>query len=403
MLKNITVRGELMKKKTLYVLAAIFAVLLCGVGVQYYFFGIKEADFTAKGAIQEAEYRENETLKEKFLVTSHFIPCEENEYIGANCVYGEWVYYSLDYQMAFENPEGNRVVPDFSEQYQTQIRARNMETGEDKMLYKYDADRCVQVSWMDCNGEDLIWTDLHYGNVVGWRLFHMKTNESDEPEIILQRDQTKETLWDITPKIYGNRIFWYDLLEDEEEYKRVVYEYNLDTGKQQQSFANVSFSSPYEHISLVDGIMTTYQYEDEKKSVIHIEEKKRERRRVTVPKHIRDAISNRKMCVWANGDNYYNDSENIMIYDFSSGKVERINKYFFNYDLTENFLIVNRREAVYAYDVEKKEYAKLLEADEEESSFGYISDGADGSLESTRWEEWTQQDGLHIYVIREHK
>lgn len=391
-----------MTKKLLCILAAAFAVTLCGLGIWYYFFGTKEYDLTPEGTIQETEYRENAALKEKLSVASYEIPLEKDESVQAYCVYEKWIYYALDYQLVFENPEGNRTVPEFSDKYQTQIRRRNIETGEDEMLYKYDSTAWVSVITMQCNGKDLIWEDSRHENECGWSICHMKLDGSQEVEIILAEDMQMGRLSCISPTIYEDSIFWYDLLEGE-GFNGVAYEYEFDTKKYRVAFEDVRFASPYEQIPLVGDAMTTYRYEGKEASRIYISEKSGKKKEIKVPGNIRDAISNRKICVWLKGYEAYDNREQLMLCEFASGEAEQINiPSIFSHALTENFLIINTPDGVYAYDTAEKEYVELISADESCSPCGYTFQGADGGIYATASKLNTiQSDGMHIYIIRE--
>ena len=101
-------------------------------------------------------------------ISEHVIKLDENASIDEYIFAGEKLYYAIGYA-SYYYPfiQEGKELPDFKNEYNSQIRVYDIATGEDTVLYQYQKDYAVEIGNMRCNGECLIWTEAAVRNMTG--------------------------------------------------------------------------------------------------------------------------------------------------------------------------------------------------------------------------------------------
>ena len=346
----------------LFIMSLCIAFLLCGCENQ-------EDINTEKNEIgqnQNIDYSlvENLPLSKNVLREIADFPLSCSEISGlekgeavcnAFCVEKDEVYYALCYGALYE-----LEYRGFDSSHNTQIRVYNMKTQEDKLLYQYNEDFCVDVTDMYCNGEILIWEDYGTSEEM-WTIKGLALDEDEKVEVLIEGGMYNNSMSTITPTLTDDAIYWYDVM-DAENGEYALYKYDLSTREISLMQACRNLATPYTHVPIIDEVLTTYIYQDDT-SIIEIC-KDADVARIEVPGHIDDARSNGKICAWKtdiNGDNLLN------VYDIRRREYIEIDcGYFFSYALYDNYIIVNQENGLYVYDILTKTYSVLKKTDEVE-------------------------------------
>lgn len=112
--------------------------------------------------LEELSFRQVETPPEGFEL-DECTALEDEMNIGAFCVYGEDFVYEVNYKDFLTDQTGLKGDIPFEDKYNTQLRRLNMTTGKDELLYKYDAQGCVDTTDIECNDKYCIWTNGYGG------------------------------------------------------------------------------------------------------------------------------------------------------------------------------------------------------------------------------------------------
>jgi len=302
----------------------------------------------------------------------------------AFCVEKDSIYYALYF--GEDNALGHK---EFTSSDNTQIRVYNMNTQEDRLLYLYEEDFFVEVTDMYCNGEILIWEDYGTSEEM-WTIKGLALDEDEKVEVLIEGGMYNNSMSTITPTLTDDAIYWYDVM-DAENGEYALYKYDLSTREISLMQAYRNLATPYTHVPIIDGVLTTYKYQEDT-SIIDIY-KDADVARIEVPGHIDDARSNGKICAWKtdiNGDNLLN------VYDIRRREHLEIDcGYFFSYALYDNYIIVNQENGLYVYDILTKTYSVLKETDEVE--YLYMFTGKDSIYAEIKGDGF---DKFSLLVIR---
>lgn len=246
---------------------------------------LTEADIVNMTYEQDSSALDNVEMEE------YSISLPENGYVGAFCIYGSTVYYTVSFGDYLMSP-GQEGAKKFEPQYNTQIRT--FANGQDVLLYQYNETFCVEITDMYCNGEFLIWED--YGVESDWsvKCLPLTLEESGEPETIINAQSIPGDFWSITPVLTEDKVYWYHQGDDE----AILYQYDLKKKEMEEIRDGLTLSSPYEHVSIVNGVRTTYE-EKRGQTKIRMEEIDSQNTAVLlVDGKVQNPICNGDICVW---------------------------------------------------------------------------------------------------------
>ncbi|MDE7432009.1 MAG: hypothetical protein K2N34_08860 [Lachnospiraceae bacterium] len=335
--------------------------------------------------LQAYDYQEVESPEHDIKISECEFSIPEHSQVDAFYVYDNTVYYSVGFSDYLQNNTGSHFV-EFKEKYNTQIRSFNMKSKEDSLLYQYKEDNCINIADIACNGTYLIWEDYQ---IDGWRIQKLSLTEDESPEIIVDNGAHEfGTLWTITPVITEDSLYWYDK-SDELDNPVTLYRYDFKTKK--TDIFQSGLSTPYTHVSIVNGICTFFEKEDKDKTIIYIYNlAKKELTTLTVPMEVRDPISNGEICIWLKGWDYY-DTEMLYVYNLLEGSFEQIDvSHAFSYGILGEYIIVNRHDydsyrndELFCYDVKSKTYFPITSS--ENVSYGFTRHGLPDNIYADKW------------------
>ena len=283
------------------------------------------------------------------------------------------IYYTLYYGYYYESflHEGKEVS--FNPEDNTCIMVYDIETKETAMLYQYQEERWVHTTDMQCNGRYLVWED--YRVEEGWSIKCLDLTDLGEPEIVAKENVGNGQLDTVTLKITERYLYWYDREVDEngELGRCCIYRYDFENSQLEIVKNFIDTASPYVHISIIDGYLTTYRYYDEKESLIYIEKENEEIKKIAVNDYVKDVQSNGSICAWEIRDN----RSTLYVYDIINEKYLSINcKDIFSFALYKNLLVVNQENGLYVYNVRENTYYVLRGEDSKQCNYTYK--GIDG-------------------------
>lgn len=326
--------------------------------------------------VKTFDYKELETIKNNFVVDTYEIDVPSECQINTFCLFDDTMYYSLDYTKKFDNPTGAEPEISFENEYNTQIRSYNKKNNEDILIYQYSEDQCIEVTDMQSNGTYLVWED--YMNDGRYDINYMTLNSNNKPESITTREEGKEGLTTLTLTITNDNLYWYELSNDSDGYYNLRC-YDFKTKTIDVKNKELSLSSPFEHVNIINGIFTTYKKEEDDITVINIyDSTKKTNIDLKVSGDISNPMCNGEICIWMTGYDY-EDREYLFIYDLSENSIEKIPvSYAFSYGINEDLVLVNQENGMYFYDIKNRTYECLIET--EYTSNGYIHLGLSNNL-----------------------
>lgn len=342
-----------------------------------------------KEELQTYDYQEVESSEQDIKISECEFSIPEHSQVDAFCVYNNIVYYVVGFSDYLENNTGSHFV-EFEEKYNTQIRSFNMNSKEDCLLYQYKEDNCINVTDIVCNGNYLIWEDYQSDE---WKIQKLSLAEDEVPEIIIDNSTYESgTLWTITPVITEDSLYWYDQ-SDEPDNPVTLYRYDFETKKTDTFQSGLDLSSPYTHVSIVNGICTFFEKKDKDKSIIYIYNlAKKELTTLTVPMDVSNPISNGEICIWLKGEDYY-DREILYVYNLLEGSFEQINvSNAFSYGILGEYIIVNQTDydlynnnELFCYDAKCKTYFPITSS--ENVIYGFTFYGLPDNIYMEKWSD----------------
>lgn len=96
---------------------------------------ITNYDFTEQ-TDNVAVWTKTDTIAKHIHVKQRQIALPKDSRVVSYIMHANKIYYALDYEPLFENPLGNKQVPKFTADYQTELHVYDLQTKEDKLLYK---------------------------------------------------------------------------------------------------------------------------------------------------------------------------------------------------------------------------------------------------------------------------
>ena len=364
-----------MRRVDLFVVSVCVSLLLSGCASKGEWY--KEVE-----DVTTAEYSEMD-MPDQISVERYKIPLPDhaNE-CGADTCDGI-IYYLVDYSDYLMDQTGVHDIP-FEEKYNTQVWAYDTRTGANRLLYRYQEDRCVRVGMICCNREHLMWEQ--YGQD-GWKLVDLPLGEpSSEPRVIAERDSDRGELWDISPVLTENAVYWYD--RQDGDHPISLYRYGFEDGKVDRIRQGLDLRSPYESIVVSEGETAVYENYEAGSNLIFYGLQEREESIVRVPVKICSPVISQEICAWARGYDV-GETEPIYVYHREEGILEAIDVSPYQcpyYGVMDSFLFVICRDyyepadggGLYCYDTDSKGYIRL--PFDEEDYFFSIQHPADGTL-----------------------
>lgn len=345
----------------------------------------EEIDLLDETKIKTYEYEDSNTINSNFIIDTFDIDIPIESRVGSFCIIDDTIYYSLDFTQIFENPTGEEAEPVFEDKHNTQIRSYDKKNNNDELVYQYKEDKCIEVTDIQSNGKYLVWEDYLNSSMYNVNCLNLINNEKEK---ILSREKGKENLSTITLKITDDDLYWYELSEGKtSDYNNfVLYSYDFKTKNTDIKEEGLYLSSPFEHVSIIEDIITTYKKDDDKDitTISIYDNGKKKERQLKVSGDISDPISNGEICVWMDGYGYA-DGEYMFIYDLSEDSLEKIHlSYAFTYGLIGDFVLLNKDNESLIYDIKNKTYESLDQANY--TSNGYIYHGLLGNLYAEKFE-----------------
>lgn len=349
----------------------------------------RKIDLTDEQAVKVIGYKKADSVINDVKMETFDIDIPYGGQANSFCIYDSTIFYAVDFSNYFDNPTGEKEAVNFEKKYNTQIRAYDLNSKEDILLYQYEEENCVQVTDMQCNGKELVWEDYTIENV--WNIKKMSLAEKSVPEDIVFYEAEKGKMTTATLTITSDGLFWYDQVSDKNDNPINLNKYDFVTKEVSIEKSGLALSSPYEHINIVNEICTTYETNNDNTTTIHIYNLKNKKEiNLNVTGRVSNPISDGEICVWMKGYDYQ-DRVNLFVYDISKETTEKIEvSYAFSYGIINSMVLVNQEEGLLCYDVKNKEYGNLIPT--ENISYGYTFQGQQNNV-------YTQKFGEGLKVI----
>ncbi|MBQ7942972.1 MAG: hypothetical protein IJ326_02795 [Lachnospiraceae bacterium] len=279
-----------------------------------------------------------------------------NSSCGNFCVYQDKVYYLVDFSDYMTN-KTETDAKEFAPEYNTQVRVYDSESGEDKILYQYHEERCINVTDIRCNGRYVIWEEYVENT---WNIRCLELEILNNPKVIVSSEEGSGGFWSITPNLIEDNLYWYD---QNRNGSTCLKQYNIQSGKTDVVVEECDLASPYEHVAIDEGIITTYRANKIKGYDIVSNEVDtfKQVQYLSCDSTVCKPISDRTRCIWSEGNEL--QPEKIYSYVFENEEKEVIEiEDLFSYALLDQYMIVNsygEQEGLYCYDLINKQYGKL--------------------------------------------
>lgn len=340
-------------------------------------------------------FEESAFLKKELKIEEFNIKLPENGQVNTFYVYGNKVYYAVEFTdyLLSKAQTGGEIIP-FESKYNTRICMYDSKSNEDNIIYQYDAEECVRITDLQCNGKMLVWEDYREGV---WQVQALNLDAQADKELLTIYACMENTgeMEMITLTISDKALYWYNQ-NGSSDNPITLYQYDFDKKKQTIVENGLTLSSPYEHVSMKQNIRTSYSRREDGNDTIRIYDGAEAINLETTAK-VSAPIANEELCIWAEGYDYH---ERQQLYCFN----RKENTLFaipisniFSYELLEDLILVNQEEGVLCYDVSNKKFAKLSNAVEEK--YGFLFSGTEGNVYMAVFGEKADESALHIVNI----
>lgn len=335
-------------KKCALAIAFIFAILLSGCSEEEteapepkYF------DLNEVAKYPHTGYKETDITKTCLKVGKYDIPLPEGAGCGAFCVYGDNVYYSVQYIGLIH------IGVEFKEEYNTSIWCYRTDTKENELIYQYDLDYCVDIFDMKCNGNVLVWSEWHRYNSCRVKYFDLQN--IDEPvEIITEGEGS---LSEINMMLSYDSVYWVEEVNGEKG-KYNINRYSFTDEKVYREEESVPLAAPYKEMCMCEGMYAVCESDESGKYSIVIHNTAKGTEEVVEVSEAIDILAcNSRFCI-GKPDTSYSDC--IYVYNIEYKQMIKMEMEKFNQCvLMDNMVIVSAEAGVTAYNLDKKEKTLL--------------------------------------------
>lgn len=322
----------------------------------------ESGNMASNSDFKELSFQQVETPPEGFKLRECTV-LEDEINIGAFCFYGEDLVYEVNYHDSLTDQTGLKGDVPFEDKYNTQLRRLNMTTGEDELLYKYDAEGCVDITDVVFNEHYLVWETMEDT----WKLHLLRLGQDSAVETIVDGTQNAGDLDKVILTLKEDELFWYNKngLEDN---CISLCSYNIPNKELHSYKSGLDLRSPYTKPAIIEEICTTFSRKQEDGNQIYITDMdKKEEVVLNVNMSVCNPISNDEYCIWTQG--YGGESSNIYVYDFDTqtGSVISLGEAScFSYALLGEYIIINQRgtskygeEGLYCFRPDTGEYYRF--------------------------------------------
>ena len=258
--------------------------------------------------------------------SENHIVVPENSEVGGVYVYGDDIYYSIDYINYLY--EGYGELPEFTDEYRTKIYCYNVDTGESSLLYVIEGEG-MTTSKLWCNGNKLVWSQNNVNMMFAESTFHImdiNTGTVSTPEVFEQDVQdiylAEDYLFGKVTTDRGNALLRYDF--DTGESNMVMYFEDISPTAQLAGEFN-DFFTFYDY---KDDCTKIYAYDVDGNSVMQYD----------IAPDARRIKGNSRMCVWCKGG----EKEYIYVYDIVGQNTYKLKTgEIYTYAISGGYLVTN--------------------------------------------------------------
>lgn len=335
-------------KKCVLAIAFIFAILLSGCSDEKteapkpkYF------DLNEVAKYPHTGYKDTDISQTCLNVDKYDIPLPEGAGCGAFCVYGDNVYYSVQY------PDPTQIGEEFKKEYNTSIWRYRTDIKESELIYQYDLDYHVSISDMKCNGNVLICSEWYRYNRCRVKYFDLQN--IDEPvEIITEGENS---LSGINMMLSEDSVYWVENVTGETG-KYNINRYSFTDGKVYREEESVPLVAPYKEMRMCEDMYAVCESDESGKySIIIHNTAKGTEEVIEVSEEIEIFACNSRFCI-GKPDTSYSDC--IYVYNIEYKQMIKMEMEKFNQCvLMDNMVIVSAETGVTAYNLDKKEKTLL--------------------------------------------
>lgn len=316
---------------------------------------VQNVDLTDRRNLLTPEYTENNELAKQISVGKITIKVPDKQNCETYCVYDSILYYVVMYYGA-----GDGTTSYVPEENGYKIIAFDMKDGTASTIYENKESMFVSIDNLQCNGQYLVWSqeDSSTGRS---NIKIMNISDTTDIRTLFDEDRNYGEMFDTALTEAG--LFWLEMNEFDDFNYITSYDlcrYSFETDRIETLISDIKTDSLSDGLfvfhnqylikgsgfngsTLLSGdIYSKYQM------IIHV------RPYMDRPK------CNNRFCIWndSTGSNYY-------IYNLVNKKFEYIEaEELGEYGIVGDYVIVQKKGGIYCYDVEAKQYCKIMNTDD---------------------------------------
>ena len=96
-------------------------------------------------------------------------------------------------------------------------------------------------------------------------MWGIELGNTEDAKVIINGEECSSALWSVTPNLRDALFYWYDQNEDGDIY---LCQYDLKNKKWNVVIEKCNLASPFEHVSVNEDIITTYQLNEKYKNLL---------------------------------------------------------------------------------------------------------------------------------------
>lgn len=194
------------------------------------------------------------------------IALPNNSRVVSHNISANKIYYALDFEPVFENPLGDKKVPEFSAKYQTELHAYDLATSQDNLLYKCKGDEPTSVILCGSSGKQLAFLEFSYASPThiffpqNWTLKLLDLESNKIEEIAKSKFSGMEEIAP-NPTVIHKGVYWFEQEKaaNTKDMSFSLHYYDFAQKKVQSLQTNCYLDNNSEPLYVENGIYALYQ------------------------------------------------------------------------------------------------------------------------------------------------
>ncbi|MGN0375960.1 MAG: hypothetical protein ACI4EN_10720 [Butyrivibrio sp.] len=257
--------------------------------------------------------------------SENHIALPENSDFGGLCLYGDNIYYSIDYVSYLYSYEESK---EFADEYRTQICCYNTITGEERIMYSVEGE-AVTIDGLQCNGRVLVWGQRNPMLLFAGKTFHVMDINTGE---IIKPEAFEENIQDIyltEDYLFGKAIT---------DKGQALVRYDLATWESNILMYFEDISPMVQLCEEFNEFFTFYDYRDDSTEIYVYDADGKPVMQYGIAPDARRIKSNSRMCVWRKDE----EKEYIYVYDIVGQNTYKLKTgEIYTYAISGGYLVTN--------------------------------------------------------------